>query len=371
MDSERSFKIIFIVLLMGIIWILYTEYDLFNIDFSQLNSLFKDKISNDVFVEVNGITIREDEFKYFYNSLLQADPNLSEEQALSTLISQAALISEKKQEGLTVDEQEIDQIIERNMELGGEDQFKNSLELMNLSKESFKEILTKQVYLQRIFNEIYENVSVSEQEINSFAEIMSLLSNQSLEEMNLTDQDISDYLTYQYALEILSQEMTNAYERAEIKFLKKGYEEKYNLLNLSSDNNLESNIASDSNGQEEQDLEDSSNSVISDDAVIETDSEKGTNIEIKECLSLKGIDDIDVFLRCDEDCSEFTSQIKENSLSYISVNSSDAEGLLLISECLSDVYFGFVPEIICINNGKSLYENFDQNLETFLSECKD
>ena len=72
----------------------------------------------------------------------------------------------------------------------------------------------------------------------------------------------------------------------------------------------------------------------------------------------------------DDDCDFFERFINKSALynvTYITRPSSAA--IEIIDDCLSSLYKGYVPEVICINNGKILYDNFNTELSNFIKQC--
>lgn len=358
------YKPLAFVLLILILTELQLKFDVFSgLHLTNIKGIFG---SRDVIAIVNGEKISESEFNATYASLRSTNSNVTEYDILKLLIEQKVLVSKAKELGISVNDSEIEQYLDMYIQqVGGKDSFDSTLESLGLSEDLFKRMLREQIYIQKLFEQYYfDMVNISDEEVDLFVE-QQFGSKDALNES--VKASLKEALLAQKRIDFIQKVVDDLVKHAKIKFLKKGFGSELFEMQLDSSELQPTVEPSGMNNETE-------NSKSQETAPVEANTENNNNNEnnnlgdsIKECIKTKFSEDIDFFVICD-DCDMFNSFFKDKEAKAY-IDKPNDNTIAIIKDCLSSVYQGYVPEVICLNNGKSLIDNFDSQLESFFESC--
>ncbi len=352
------YKPLAFVLLILILLELQFKFNIFS-DLNGIKRMFGSPESDKVMVLVNSEKIYQSEFNATYNSLKIGNPAVAKSDVLQLLIEQKVLVSKAKSLGITVNDSEVKQYLDQYIQqVGGEQQFDFTLKSLNLSKEMFENMLREQIYIQKLFEQYYFNqIDIDDNEVNDFVEQQF----GSADAVNdSVKQTLKEALLAQKRIIFIQEKVDELVKEADIRFLA-DFEDYSGMIPSDVDDSIAIN---DNSIKDDSTLKTVQIDVPEDNLSMQ--GNRQLNSDLKECVK-KQSEDVDFFIICD-DCDMFKSFFADKDRKAY-IGTPDDETISLIKNCLSSVYQGYIPEVICLNNGKSLTDDFDSKLESFFEDC--
>ncbi len=332
-----------------------------------LSNLMPDFSRERVIAIVNGEKILESEFNATYNSLMFANPGITKSDVLELLVEQKVLVSKAKSLGITINDSEYQFYLQQYIDqLGGEEEFKKTLDSLGLNRKVFENLLKEQIYIQKLFEQYYFNqVQIDDEEVNQFIE-QYFGSEDAVNES--VKESIKEALLAQKRIDFVQQKVDELKAEADVKIL---VDITDNNLDQEENLDLDTVIAPDSDSEEEQELNNAvETTTVTEEQIVQEDTVNEPEVnaaDLKACVEKKIAKDVDFFVICDQ-CDSFESFFQGRT-DKVYIGTPDDTTISLIKECLSEVYQGYIPEVICLNNGQSITENFDSELEQFFNAC--